>query len=262
MVEADARDDGNIRGRDDVGGVQTTAKTDLQHRNLAPHLDEMQKRYRRHELELRWVVTGFHRHLLSLFTHLQGDARKVRHADVLAIHADPFLEALDERAGEPPHPIASGLQHVGDISTRAALPVRARNMNDAQIVLRIAQALQQLADAVKAQTRSLPTGSVDIGDRIEVLRRVLRHMLRPRLRRALRSYLRHTGFTLLERLLFVSRLARDDNPSPSVRRFYKLAGNRVAATSCKHHRLLPDIWGRRLSAIKPSIHACPARPTR
>lgn len=65
MVEADARDDGNVGCRNDVGGVQAAAKADFQHRNLASHLGEMQERHRRHKLELRWVVTGFHRHLLG-----------------------------------------------------------------------------------------------------------------------------------------------------------------------------------------------------
>ena len=182
MVEADARDDGNVGCRNDVGGVQAAAKADLQHRNLASHLGEMQERHRRHKLELRWVVTGFHRHLLGMLPHLQRDARKVGHADVLAVHADALFEALDERAGEPAHAVASGLQHVGDIGARAALPVRARNMHDAQTVLGVAQARKQLADAIEAQTRRLPTGSVDIGDRIEVLRGVLRRGLTAGLR--------------------------------------------------------------------------------
>ena len=98
MVEADARDNGNVGGRDDVGGVQTAAKADLKHRNLTSHLGEMQKRHRRHKFELRWMVTGFHRHLLGMLPHLQRDARKVGHADVLAVHADALLETLDERA--------------------------------------------------------------------------------------------------------------------------------------------------------------------
>ena len=205
MVKADARDDGNVWCRNDIGGVQAAAKADFQHRNLASHLGEIQERHRRHKLELRWVVTGFHRHLLGMLAHLQRDTRKIGHADVLAVYADALLEAFDERAGEPAHAVASGLQHVGDIGARAALPVRARNMHNAQIVLGIAQASQQLADAIEAQTRRLPTRGVDIGDGIEVLR----------------GCLRHTGFTLLESPLFVSRLARDDNPSPSMRRFSK-----------------------------------------
>ena len=261
MIEADARDDGNVGCRNDVGGVQAAAKADFQHRNLASRLGEMQERHRRHKLELRWVVTGFHRHLLGMLTYLQGDARKVGHTDVLAVHADALFEALDERAGEPAHTVAGGLQHVGDIGARAAFPVRARNMHDVQAVLGVAQARKQLTDTIEAQTRRLPTGSVDISDRIEVLRGVLRGDLRPMLRcglhsrlrlelrrslrrrlqmilrfdstaglrlglryglpTGLRDWLRHTGFTLLESPLFVSRLARDDNPSPSMRRFSK-----------------------------------------
>ena len=190
MVEADARDDGNVGCRNDVGGVQAAAKADFQHRNLASHLGEMQERHRRHKLELRWVVTGFHRHLLGMLTYLQGDARKVGHTDVLAVHADALFEALDERAGEPAHAVAGGLQHVGDIGARAAFPVRARNMHDAQAVLGVAQAPKQLADAIKAQTRRLPTGSVDISDGIEVLRWVLRRGLTAGLRYGLPTGLR------------------------------------------------------------------------
>ena len=98
MVETDTRDNGDVGSRDDVGGVQTPAKADLQYRNLASHLGKVQERHRRHKLELRWVVTGFHRHLLGMLPHLQRDARKVGHADVLAVHADALLETLDERA--------------------------------------------------------------------------------------------------------------------------------------------------------------------
>ena len=125
-----------------------------------------------------------------MLTYLQGDARKVGHADVLAVHADTLFEAFDERAGEPAHAVACGLQHIGDIGTRAAFPVRARNMHDVQAVLGVAQAPKQLADAIKAQTRRLPTGSVDISDGIEVLRWVLRRGLTAGLRYGLPTGLR------------------------------------------------------------------------
>ena len=167
VVEPDAAYDRDVRRINDVRGVEPAAQTYFQYHNLASDLGKVRKRYSGHQLELRGVVTGFHRYPLCMFAHLKRDAPQVVKRNVLPVNADALLEALNVGAGKPSRLIAGGLQDARKVSSRAALAVRAGDVHEAQRILRTAQALEQVANAVEPQTRGLPARVVDVGDRVE-----------------------------------------------------------------------------------------------
>ncbi len=170
VVEPDAADNGYVGRIDGVRGIQPPAQAHFQHHDIAFHLGKVQQRHRGHQLEFRGVVTGFHRYRFGLLAHGERDAAQIVGGNVLAVYADTLLEALDVGAREPARRVAGLFEDARQIRARAALAVRPGNMDEAQRILRAAQAVEQVADAVEPQPRGLPTRLVDVGDGVERIR--------------------------------------------------------------------------------------------
>ena len=157
VVKADVRDDGARRRGDDVRRVEPAAEADLQHHNIAPPPPEPQHGRRRHELKLRRRVVHGGDARLQRLTH--GSKLRVRHRHAVDLHA--LSEALKVRRREQARRIARRAQDRCEHRRRAALAVRARDVYELQPVLRVAQAVQQLAHTRQPRAGAAPLHAMD-----------------------------------------------------------------------------------------------------
>ena len=157
VVEADVRDDGARRRGNDVRRVEPAAEADLQHHDVAPPPPEPQHGRRRHELKLRRRVVHGGDARLQRLAH--GGKLRVRHGHAVDLHA--LGEALEIRRCEQPRRVACRAQDGCEHRRRAALAVRARDVHELQPVLRVAQAVQQLAHAREPRAGAAPLHAMD-----------------------------------------------------------------------------------------------------
>ena len=157
VIQTDVRDDGACRRADDIRRVQPAAEPDLEHHDVAAAALKPEHGRRRHELKLRrLVVHGRNARLQRL---ARGSKLRVR--DWLAVDLHALGELLEKRGREQPRRIARRLQNGREHRRRAAFAVRARDVHELQRVLRVADAVQQLAHPRQPRTRSAPLDAPD-----------------------------------------------------------------------------------------------------
>src|SRR5690606_25504435 len=88
VIVGHARHDCDQWRRNDVGGVQAAAQTDLEHRQLHAALTKREERGSSRHLEERHVVRGDVEHLVQVLHYL-------RVGDWLTINGDAFSEAIE-----------------------------------------------------------------------------------------------------------------------------------------------------------------------
>ena len=160
MVHPQGRDDSHFRHIDDVGRIQRSAQSHLQHHKIAVAAEKVQKGNGRDELKLRGVL----RHGLGNGANLLRQVRQGFIRDHLPVHPDPLVKGNQIRRGIEPYPIARRLQHRGHAGTGTALAVGPGHMNKTQLLLGIAQPVQQNAHPVQPRRMRLSLIGVDIGD--------------------------------------------------------------------------------------------------
>ena len=170
MIKPNTRNNRNLGHINHVRRVQTTAKANLEHHDVALAFRKILQRNSRHQLELCGMVVAFSSHRLGMLANLKRNARKRLVADIEPIHANALFKSFDKGTGKQARGIASSLQYTRNIRTRAALPIRARNVHEPKRILRAPQTLKKLSNTVEPQPRGLPIGSVDIRNGIEISR--------------------------------------------------------------------------------------------
>ena len=131
MVEPDARDHAADR-RADIGRIQPSAQSHLQHHGIDLLFGEVKKPNRRHHLKECGYIRGrrvFARFAIHFGNHPRQSIRQVdqfRLADRLTVNLYPFLKSQQmrrgEQAGAKPHAI-SMLASMLDVEPLPLLPV-------------------------------------------------------------------------------------------------------------------------------------------
>ena len=160
MVQADVGNDGSLGRINDIGGIHRAAHAHFEHNIVAAHLAEIEHADGRDYLKLAGVVL----HGVGLNGDQRGDGGKCCLGDIFSVHLDTLAEILQVRrrikagteAGLPQDPLDHG--------TGAPLAVCSGHVDESQILLGIAQPLEQLPGSVEAQARAAPGIVVDIGN--------------------------------------------------------------------------------------------------
>ena len=163
MVEPNTRDDADFRFVDNVRGIQPAAQAYLQNHDLALLLGKVHERHGCHELDFGRVVL----HGVCRLFDLQGDARQVLAGYARSLHANALFERKEVRAGEQACFVPDTSKYAFRVRADRPLPVRSRHMHEPQFVLRVPQAVQQLARPLKAHARFVPSRLVDVRDRVK-----------------------------------------------------------------------------------------------
>ena len=155
VIERDGRDDAERRARDDVGGVELAAETDLQDQRVGWMLGEGQEGGSGRDLEIGDVVAGV------------GGPGAREHVDELGLadgarlavgtaELDALVEADEMRRGVDVHALARGLEHGLEEGGRRALAVGAGDVDDGrQALLRVAELVEQPRDAAERKVDQL-----------------------------------------------------------------------------------------------------------
>ena len=158
MVHAQRRDDRARRRVNDIGGVQRAAEAHFQHHDIALLLGKIEHAQRRDDLELGGHIlhgVGGRLHLLH-----QPHQRVIR--NLLSVHLNALVEAVDEGRGVQAHPIARCLQAGRHHGGGAALAVGARDVHEFQLLVRVAQGGQQGAGAGQTGLMAGPLNGMDV----------------------------------------------------------------------------------------------------
>ena len=130
VLEADVGDHRNLRG-DDVGGIEPAPKPDFEDDDVAARVPVRFEREERRVFEERKRgQTGIGTQLLDALRSFCLRNWPTRDAHTLDV-------SLQVRRGELPSPVARRSQHGLDHRCNAALPVRPRDVDEAQRVFRV-----------------------------------------------------------------------------------------------------------------------------
>ena len=103
-------------------------------------------------------------HGVGLRAHLLGEGAERVVRDLLAVDLDPFVKAHDVGRGVKPRAQPRLVQDGGEHGAGGALAVRAGDVNELQLPLRVSEPVEQGADACEPRLRPAPVGRVDIGE--------------------------------------------------------------------------------------------------
>ena len=171
VIQTDARDGANRRLQY-IGGIQPSAKPDLDHSPIHILLRKPGEHQRRADFKhRRKAFPGFF-HLHHLFCNPRRQARQNIICNGLAINAHPLIVAhevgrciqADFCAGLP--------QHAVNQRTGRPLAVCPRHMDAPQLFLRIAQAAHQAPHVLQSNLNALARLAVDKGNRFLVIHAV------------------------------------------------------------------------------------------
>ena len=158
MIHTQRRDDRTLGRVDDVGGVQRTAEAHFQHHDVAFFLSEPEHPQRSDDLKLGGhIAHGFRRRADALHQTHQSVIR-----DLLAVHLNALVEAIDEGGGVKPDPVSRRMKAGRQHGSGAALAIGARHMDEAELFVRVAQRRQQRAGAAQARLVAGPLDCVDV----------------------------------------------------------------------------------------------------
>ena len=136
VVQADGRDHAQLRV-DDVGGVQTTAQADFDHRHVHVLLAEVVER---HSSDALKEAQRRGKRLLNLVDLLQV-ANHVLLGNHLPVDGDALTETGNVGRNVHARLVARGLQRLRDLEDHGTLPVRTRHVDRANLARRIPQLL-------------------------------------------------------------------------------------------------------------------------
>ena len=158
VVQADVGDDHRLGGGDGVGGVQAATHAGLQHHDVTvPTAEELQG-HTGDQLKLGGVLL----HLVGQPSHPGRDGGQLVSGDLRPVHRHPLFKVVDVGGSVQARGIASGGEHRGQHGRRGALAVGAHNVNELELLLRVAHGSQQLPGARKAGAAAQPGKGVDI----------------------------------------------------------------------------------------------------
>ena len=156
MVERDAGDD-RYQGADDVGRIEPAAHADLEHDRAGPLLGEVQQTHRRGDLEERQPAFVLAKDVA--FEPFDGVAQLVHQRDHLgrrrrlAVDRESLLQAVQVRRGIEPCPHTRSTERRGRHRGGRTLALGARDVDDRQPGMRVAQPAEQPPHPPELQTR-------------------------------------------------------------------------------------------------------------
>ena len=144
MVKVYRRDDCQQGRGDDVGAVEQTAQTCLQHNNVASVLNKVKKSDSLRYLELRKIV--LFGQLVNSLADFFGDLRKLAVGNITPVDAYAVVVAQNERRGETAcFQTCRNEDAVKHLSDRA-FAVRACDVNERKLVLWVTESGEQAPD--------------------------------------------------------------------------------------------------------------------
>ena len=149
MVDGNRRNHRNL-GRDDIGGVQTPAKADLQQGVIRRGARKRQQPRHGGDLEIGDALVAIG--AVALIKHL----RQVILGDQIARQTDAFVKAGQMRRGIGVDGFAPALKPGADHRLGGAFAIGARDMDHrGQFVLRVVQRRQETPDPIQRQVDDL-----------------------------------------------------------------------------------------------------------
>ena len=158
VIQADVHDHRGLRRVDDVGGVQLAAQAHLQHYDLAGVAGEVLHCDAGDQLKLGGVLLHGFRQRLNVL----GDCGELLVGDLLTAHLHALVEAQDVGRGVQAGAVARLPQHALQHGGGGALAVGSGDVDELQLLLRVAHLLQQLAGAAQARTHAHPADAVNV----------------------------------------------------------------------------------------------------
>ena len=158
VLQADVRHDADLRRGDDVCRVHAPAEADLKRDDVALLLHEVEEGDGRHDLKAR----GHFAHALRRVPHGVCERNEGVVVDLFPVHAHALVEAQQVRRGIEPRAVPRALEHGGEHRGGRALAVRARDVDEFELLLGIAEQTQKLARARKARRALLPVVELQI----------------------------------------------------------------------------------------------------
>ena len=134
------------------------AETDLKRDDVALLLHEVQKGDGRHDLKTR----GHFTHALRCVPHGVCERNEGLIVDLFPVHAHALVEAQQVRRGIEPRAVPRAPEHGGEHRGGTALAVCARDVDEFELLLGIAEQTQKLARARKARRALLPVVELQI----------------------------------------------------------------------------------------------------
>ena len=107
-------------------------------------------------------------HRLGVRPDKFGNLGQLLVGDHLTVDLHTLVEAENEGRGVKAGAIARGAEDGGQHGCRGALAVGAGDVDEFQLVLRVADAVEQLARAGKSRNGALPADGMDVGKRFLV----------------------------------------------------------------------------------------------
>ena len=159
VVEPDVDDDRRLGRRDDVGGIELAAQADFEHYDVARMARKILHRDAGDQLEFgRVFVEGVGQRLDA-----GRDLGQLAVGNGFVVDLHPLVEANDVRRGVQPRAVARGAEHVGQHRGGRSLAVRAGDVDEFELFLRVSHARKQRAGAAEAGDGAHPRYAVDVG---------------------------------------------------------------------------------------------------
>ena len=158
MVKADVHDDAALGRIDHVRGVEAAAEAGLQHDDLTALPLEPEHGGGRDQFKFRRMLV----HSFRLAADGFNAADEIVVSDLLAVDLHAFGKTVQIRGSIQSGPISGGAQHGGKHRRTAALAVGPGDMNESQLLLRVAELFKKRADAAKRGLGAEPVRPVEI----------------------------------------------------------------------------------------------------
>ena len=158
MIQTDVGDHRSFGSFDHIGGIKSAAHPHFQHHDVAVFPQEIFKSNTADQLKFR----GTFLHGLGQRLHIFGDGSQILIRDLYPIHLHPLVEAVDIRGGIQAGTVAGFSQDGSGHGSGAALAVGSGNVDELQLLLRIAHFGKQRLGSAQAGDASLPANGVDI----------------------------------------------------------------------------------------------------
>ena len=158
VIHRDAGDDRAERLCDDVGRVKPPAQPDLEHDDVAFLAAEDLKADRGDQLKLGRLVF----HPVGVGAHGFGRACQHVVGHGLTVDGNALIESADIGGGEAAHTIACRMQDRREIRHGRTFAVRARDVDDAQIPLRVAHRIAECLNARQSRYAPAPGNRMNV----------------------------------------------------------------------------------------------------
>ena len=160
VVQTDIGDDCHLRRVDDIGGVQRAAHAHLQYHDVAILPGKIHKANGGDQFKFRRLFI----HCLGKLLHIFGNGSHILVGNLLPVHLNPLVKAINIRRGVKAHLITCLLQDGCGHGGGTTLAVGAGNVDEFQLLLRVAQPTQQFLCPGKTGDTAFPEERVDIFD--------------------------------------------------------------------------------------------------